>query len=48
MKKQYNPKDSGTCRLKAEVLGQESLKIRGYLGISLIGQGTIWSRFHPS
>jgi uncharacterized protein (DUF2147 family) len=43
----YNPEDGGTYRLKAEVLGEESLKIRGYLGISLFGQSKIWSRFHP-
>jgi uncharacterized protein (DUF2147 family) len=44
----YNPEDGGTYRLNAEVLNPESLKIRGYLGISLFGQSKIWSRFHPS
>jgi uncharacterized protein (DUF2147 family) len=43
----YNPEDGGTYRLKAEVLGAESLKIRGYLGISLFGQDKVWSRFRP-
>ncbi len=28
--------------------GPRSLKVRGYLGISLFGQTKIWSRFHPS
>jgi uncharacterized protein (DUF2147 family) len=42
----YNPEDGGTYRLKAEVLSPESLKVRGYLGISLFGQNRVWSRFH--
>jgi uncharacterized protein (DUF2147 family) len=42
----YNPEDGGTYRLKAEVLSPESLKIRGYLGISLLGQSKTWSRYH--
>lgn len=42
----YNPEDGDTYRLKAEVLNPESLKIRGYLGISLLGQSKVWSRFH--
>ena len=44
----YNPEDGGTYRLKAEVLSPESLKIRGYWGISLLGQNKMWTRFHPS
>jgi uncharacterized protein (DUF2147 family) len=42
----YNPEDGGTYRLKAEVLGPESLKIRGFLGMSLFGQSKVWSRYH--
>lgn len=44
----YNPEDGGTYRVNAEVLSPESLKIRGYLGISLFGQTKLWSRFHSS
>jgi uncharacterized protein (DUF2147 family) len=44
----YNPEDGGTYRMKAEVLNSDSLKVRGYLGISLFGQDKLWSRFHPS
>jgi uncharacterized protein (DUF2147 family) len=33
--------------MKAEVLTPESLKIRGYLGISLFGQSKTWSRYQP-
>jgi uncharacterized protein (DUF2147 family) len=43
----YNPEDGGTYRMKAEVLSPESLKIRGYLGISLFGQSKTWSRYRP-
>jgi uncharacterized protein (DUF2147 family) len=43
----YNPEDGGTYRVKAEVLSPESLKIRGYLGISLLGQSKTWSRYQP-
>lgn len=44
----YNPEDGGTYRLKAEVLSPESLKIRGYLGIALLGQSKVWTRYHPT
>jgi uncharacterized protein (DUF2147 family) len=43
----YNPEDGGTYRMKAEVLGPESLKVRGYLGIALFGQTKTWSRYNP-
>jgi uncharacterized protein (DUF2147 family) len=43
----YNPEDGGTYRMKAEVLSPESLKIRGYLGISLFGQSKVWARYNP-
>ena len=44
----YNPEDGATYRMNAEVLSPESLKIRGYLGISLLGQSKVWARFHAS
>ena len=40
----YNPEDGSTYRMKAEVLSPTSLKIRGYLGISLFGQSQTWTR----
>jgi len=43
----YNPEDGGTYRMKGEVQSPESLTIRGYLGISLLGQSKTWSRYHP-
>ncbi len=41
----YNPEDGVTYRVEAKVLSPESLKIRGFLGISLFGQTKTWSRF---
>jgi len=43
----YNPEDGGTYRMKAEMASAESLKVRGYLGISLFGQTKTWIRYHP-
>ena len=42
----YSPEDGGTYRFKAEILSPESLKIRGYLGISLFGRTQKWTRAH--
>jgi uncharacterized protein (DUF2147 family) len=42
----YNPNDGRTYRFKAEVLGPETLKIRGYLAIPLLGQTQHWTRYH--
>jgi uncharacterized protein (DUF2147 family) len=43
----YNPEDGGTYRMKAEMASTESLRLRGYLGISLFGQTQTWTRYHP-
>jgi uncharacterized protein (DUF2147 family) len=43
----YNPEDGDTYRFKAEVLSPESLQIRGYLLVPLLGQNKVWTRFHP-
>ncbi len=40
----YNPRNGETYRMKAELTGATTLKIRGYLGISLLGQSQIWTR----
>jgi uncharacterized protein (DUF2147 family) len=42
----YDPENGDTFRMKATVLGPDSLKIRGYLGISLFGQSQVWTRVH--
>jgi uncharacterized protein (DUF2147 family) len=44
----YNPEDGGTYKVKAELGGTDSLKVRGYLGISLFGQTKTWTRYHAS
>ncbi len=40
----YNPRNGETYRMKAALTGKTTLKIRGYLGISLLGQSQIWTR----
>jgi uncharacterized protein (DUF2147 family) len=42
----YDPENGSTFRMKAEVLGPESLKVRGYVGISLFGENQTWTRVH--
>jgi uncharacterized protein (DUF2147 family) len=42
----YNPRDGKTYRMKMEVLDKETLQIRGYMGIALLGQTQIWKRAH--
>jgi uncharacterized protein (DUF2147 family) len=42
----YNPRDGKTYRMKMEVIDKETLKIRGYMGIELLGQTQIWKRAH--
>jgi uncharacterized protein (DUF2147 family) len=40
----YNPRNGKTYRIKAELTSKTTLKIRGYLGISLFGQSQTWER----
>jgi uncharacterized protein (DUF2147 family) len=40
----YNPRNGETYRMKAELTGKTRLKVRGYLGISLLGQSQTWTR----
>lgn len=44
----YNPRDGDTYRFEAELLDPDTLKIRGYLGIPLLGQNQIWKRYEPA
>ncbi|MET0385019.1 MAG: DUF2147 domain-containing protein [Polyangiales bacterium] len=44
----YNPRDGKTYRIEAKVIDHDTLKIRGYMGISLLGQNQIWKRAQPS
>lgn len=40
----YNPRDGKTYRMEMKLLDHDTLKVRGYLGISLFGQSQIWRR----
>ncbi len=39
----YDPNDGKTYRCKMKLKG-ERLKVRGYIGISLFGRNTVWTR----
>jgi uncharacterized protein (DUF2147 family) len=41
----YNPEDGNTYRIDAKVIGRDTLKVRGYLGLSIFGQSQIWTRY---
>jgi len=40
----YNPEDGKTYRCKLSLQDSKILKLRGYLGISLLGQTATWTR----
>jgi uncharacterized protein (DUF2147 family) len=40
----YNPRDGKTYRMEMKLIDRDTLKIRGYLGISLLGQSQVWKR----
>jgi uncharacterized protein (DUF2147 family) len=40
----YNPRDGNTYRVKMKMLSQNSLRIRGYLLVPLLGQSQDWVR----
>ena len=40
----YNPRDGKTYRMKAKLIESDTLKIRGYLAIPLLGQSQLWKR----
>jgi len=42
----YNPRDGKTYGMNVEVIDKETVKIRGFLGISLLGQSQVWKRYH--
>ena len=41
----YNPEDGRTYRVTASLTGSSSLKLRGYLGIPLLGQTQTFTRY---
>jgi uncharacterized protein (DUF2147 family) len=44
----YNPRDGKTYRFEAKIIDRNTVKIRGYLGIPLLGQSQIWKRALPA
>jgi uncharacterized protein (DUF2147 family) len=44
----YDPKSGNTYSSFLEYSGGESLKLRGYIGISLIGRTAVWTRVKES
>jgi uncharacterized protein (DUF2147 family) len=42
----YNPRDGKSYRIKMTIIDNETVKIRGYMGIPLLGQTQIWKRAH--
>ena len=41
----YNPEDGNTFRIEAKSLNRNSVKIRGFMGISILGQSQVWTRY---
>jgi uncharacterized protein (DUF2147 family) len=44
----YNPRDGKTYRIDMQVVDRNTVKIRGYLAIPLLGQSQIWKRVGPA
>lgn len=40
----YNPRDGKTYRFAVQVIDRDSIEVRGYLGIPLLGQSQVWKR----
>ena len=43
----YDPNTGNTYKAKARLQADGSLKLRGYIGISLFGRNEIWTRHQP-
>ena len=43
----YDPKTGNTYSSNLELDGPEKIKVRGFIGISLIGRTDIWTRVRP-
>jgi len=44
----YNPRDGKTYRIDMDIIDRNTVKIRGYIGIPLLGQSQIWRRVQPA
>lgn len=40
----YNPRDGKTYRMKIQIVDKDTIEVRGYLGIALLGQTQVWKR----
>lgn len=40
----YNPRDGNTYRMDVEIIDENTIEARGYLGVSLFGQTQTWKR----
>lgn len=43
----YDPNNGKTYKAKAEIKGPDTMDVRGYIGISLIGKSQTWNRIDP-
>lgn len=43
----YDPAKGTTYRAKLKLLDDDTLKVRGFIGISLLGRNSIWTRVPP-
>lgn len=41
----YDPDSGKTYKCKMELLGDGRLKVRGYIGVSLLGKSQLWTRY---
>src|SRR5580658_4170615 len=41
----YEPDSGRTYKCLAELIAPDSLKVRGYIGISMLGKSQIWTRY---
>jgi uncharacterized protein (DUF2147 family) len=44
----YDPKTGNTYSGSLELAGPETIKVRGFMGISLLGRTDIWTRVHSN
>ena len=40
----YNPEDGNTYRIEVQSIDRNTIKVRGFMGISLFGQSQLWKR----
>lgn len=40
----YNPESGNTYKIKVELINKNTLKVRGYIGVSFVGKSSVWNR----